>query len=546
MARWAGLILSAWALLVPWRAMCVGTWSSVAPGAIKPVVTLMLLLPDGTVMAAEAGTSSNWYRLTPDVHGSYINGTWSNLHPMNDARQFYASAVLRDGRVFVAGGEYSTGGGGAKAEVYNPANNSWTEIPVPSGLLNTNNGNPGFSDSGCMLLPDGTVMISPVTPAVYGGTVLFDPTSNTLSQGPILTNGAYNTDEQSWVKLPDDSILTFGKDLHSQRYIPSLGQWIPDRDLPVELYNFATEIGAGLLLPDGRAFYLGSTGTNVFYTPSGTTGRGTWTQATNIPGAFCAWDNPAAMTVDGKVLCFFGCGQNPNGIYEFEPAADTFIPAGSWDTSGRPHAMLALPDGNILMGDGLTTVVHVYIPSGAPIPAGKPAISSITANIAGVSYHLTGTKLNGISAGAAFGDDAQMDSNYPLVRLTDSGGDVYYARTYNWSSTGVATGSAVVSTEFAVPGAVPPGTYSLVVVVNGNPSDPVSFIYNGPVWVDFNYTIGAEDGSYAFPFDTLAKGLSAVSSGGTIAIKPGLSHETLTVSTPTTITAVGGSATIGQ
>jgi hypothetical protein len=397
-----------------------------------------------------------------------------------------------------------------------------------------------------MLLADGTVMISPVTPANPGGTVIFDPTSNTFSQGPILTNSAYNTDEQSWVKLPDDSILTFANNFQSQRYIPSLGAWIPDANLSVQLYNFATEIGPGLLLPDGRAFFLGSTGTNVFYTPSGDTTHGKWTQAANTPSPFCAWDNPAAAMVNGKLLCFFGCGQNPNGIYEFDPVADTFTLAGNWDTSGNAHAMLALPDGNILMADGKTQVVHIYIPRGAPLPAGKPAISSITANIAGVSYHLTGTKLNGISAGAAFGDDAQMDSNYPLVRLTDSGGKVFYARTYNWSSTGVMTGSRPVTTEFTVPGTVPPGNYSLVVVANGNPSDPVSFTYNGPVWVDFNYTAGTENGSYAQPYDTLAKGTNNVFSGGTIAMKPGSSLETMAISKPMTITAVGGQATVGH
>lgn len=108
------------------------------------------------------------------------------------------------------------------------------------------------------------------------------------------------------------------------------------------------------------------------------------------------------------------------------------------------------------------------------------------------------------------------------------------------------TGSTPVTTEFAVPGWVPPGTYSLAVIANGNPSDPVSFTYNGPVWVDFNYIVGTENGSYSEPYDTLSKGVSAVSSGGTIAIKPGLSHETMTISAPMTITAVGGAATIGQ
>src|SRR5205085_10169171 len=94
-----------------------------------------------------------------------------------------------------------------------------------------------------------------------------------------------------------------------------------------------------------------------------------------------------------------------------------------------------------------------YQPDGTPLPAGKPTISSISANPDG-SYHLTGTGLNGISVGATYGDDAQMNTNFPLVRLTDSGGNVSYGRTFNWSSTGVQTGSALVSTDFTLPSGV--------------------------------------------------------------------------------------------
>ena len=83
--------------------------------------------------------------------------------------------------------------------------------------------------------------------------------------------------------------------------------------------------------------------------------------------------------------------------------------------------------------------------------------------------------LNGISEGAAYGDDAQMNSNYPLIRMTNAVGNVYYARTFNWSSTGVMTGSAPESTDFTVPAGLPVGTYSLVVVANGISSDPVTF-----------------------------------------------------------------------
>src|ERR1035438_10099120 len=95
--------------------------------------------------------------------------------------------------------------------------------------------------------------------------------------------------------------------------------------------------------------------------------------------------------------------------------------------------MLDLPDGTVLYSH-FGSDLYVYTPDLTPLAAGKPVINNIAANGDG-SFTLTGTGLNGISAGAAYGDDAQMDSDYPLVRFTDGSGKVHYGRTFNWSST---------------------------------------------------------------------------------------------------------------
>ena len=84
-----------------------GTWTQF-PHPAPSSVGLMLLLSDGTVMAQDPDVSDSWYRLTPDGHGSYVNGTWTALAPMHDTRLYFSSDVLKDGRVFVAGGEYGT------------------------------------------------------------------------------------------------------------------------------------------------------------------------------------------------------------------------------------------------------------------------------------------------------------------------------------------------------------------------------------------------------------------------------------------------------
>ena len=136
-----------------------------------------------------------------------------------------------------------------------------------------------------------------------------------------------------------------------------------------------------------------------------------------------------------------------------------------------------------------------------------------------------------------------MNSNYPLVRLTDGSGNVTYARTYNWSSTGVQTGTNLLSVDF--PGPSAGGQYFLVVTASGLASAPVTFL--GAVWVDFNYSTNSPQlGTFAQPFSTLAQGTNAVASGGTISLKPGHSSETMKIAKAMKIIAFGGIATIGR
>ncbi|HTH47273.1 MAG TPA: kelch repeat-containing protein [Candidatus Limnocylindria bacterium] len=489
-----------WSLFVLFLLGCfsagaVGTWRPVTRSAPGPV-SLMLLLSDGTVMAADSDTSSAWYRLTPDIHGNYANGTWTRLASMHDTRLYYSSCMLRDGRVFVAGGEYGTGG--AKSEIYNPLSNLWTQITVPKSLLDPSKDSPevgekqGFYDSPCKILPNGNVLVAPVGAIVTGGSLVYNVLSGSWTSGPKFFRVGYpDQAEASWVKLPDDSILTIDPgSLHSERYIPSLNRWVNDANVPVSIYDeIGTEIGAAVLLPDGRAMFFGGTGQTVFYTPSGTTAAGHWAVGPDIPDGLVAADAPAALLPNGKVLCAFSPSlykdengdvqyPGPTTFYEFDPVTNEFTvtraPTGLVaDYASYEACMLALPNGTILYSS-FDAVVRIYQPDGAPLAAGKPAITGLAQNTDG-SYHLTGTLLNGISEGAAYGDDAQMDSNYPLVRLSNAAGNVYYARTFNWSSTGVRTGDNPATTEFTLPKSLPPvGTYSLVVVANGISSEPIT------------------------------------------------------------------------
>src|SRR5262245_31662140 len=112
-----------------------GTWATLA-NAPPAAVCTTLLLTDGTVLAQGVSTN-HWYRLTPNANGNYHSGTWTTLADSVHAPLYYASGILRDGRVIVAGGEYDAGAMVwlLNVEAYNPVANTWTTLPVPTGWV---------------------------------------------------------------------------------------------------------------------------------------------------------------------------------------------------------------------------------------------------------------------------------------------------------------------------------------------------------------------------------------------------------------------------
>ena len=102
-----------------------------------------------------------------------------------------------------------------------------------------------------------------------------------------------------------------------------------------------------------------------------------------------------------------------------------------------------------------------------------PVVYYVTHEMArGGSNKIYGIRFNGVTQGAAYGDDAQDNTNYPLVRITNSAtGVVTYARTSDWSSVSIAPG-AKSQTKFTVPPGTPAGPSTLVVVANGIASPP--------------------------------------------------------------------------
>jgi len=80
--------------------------------------------------------------------------------------------------------------------------------------------------------------------------------------------------------------------------------------------------------------------------------------------------------------------------------------------------------------------------------------------------------LNGPSDASAYGDDSQSNENFPIVRLQDSSGLVFYCRSRDSTSTNVGS-IPHESVKFTLNPAVTPGVYQLIVSAGGISSSTV-------------------------------------------------------------------------
>src|SRR5215471_360427 len=334
------------------------------------------LLTDGTVMVQQVEASA-WYQLTPDIFGSYVNGTWSQLasFPPDYGPLYYASAVLADGRVIVTGGEYNLSGPAVwsnRGGVYDPLADAWTELSPPEGWSN-------IGDAQSTVLADGTFMLAnPFNTRI----ALLDPA--TLTYTNLNSPKDDRNDEEGWTLLPDGSVLTVDAIAapRSQRYIPSLNQWVDAGSTIVRLEDPGSqELGPAVLRPDGTVFATGATGHNAIYN----TVSGTWSVGPDFPfvegeGQYDIADGPASLLPNGNVLCAASPGifHRPTHFFEFDgqnliQVAD--VPNGPRIPSfaGR---MLLLPTGQVLFTDG-SRDVEVYTASGSFDPASAPTITKV-------------------------------------------------------------------------------------------------------------------------------------------------------------------------
>jgi len=426
---------------------------------------------------------SDWFKLTPDESGHYVTGTWSQIAslPAGYAPEFFASAVLADGRVVIVGGEYNSGTFVLtnQAAIYDPVADTWTSLAAPAGW-------DYIGDSPSVVLPNGQFLVGRKLDTLMA---VLDPATLLWSALGSAGKSDFNA-EEGWTLLPDGSILTIDvkNAPNSERYIPSTGTWISAGTTIVDLhspgagclvygggcYDPPGEIGPAVLRPDGTVFATGAKSTagpghTAIYTPPAiSTDPGAWKTGPDFPNNDNAGDSFAVLLPSGHVLV----EGNSGTLYEFD--GENLTP-GNNVTPGS--SLLVLPTGEVIIG-GAT--VQIYTPSGEPSATWAPAIAAFSASITrGSTYGISGTQFNGLSQAAGYGDENETATNYPLVRITNQAtGHVFYARTHGHSTMAVATGAAIVSTSFDLPAGMETGPSVLEVVANGIPSSSVAITVN--------------------------------------------------------------------
>jgi Galactose oxidase, central domain len=514
-----------------------GSWStfnvpSTSTGTFA--ADIMILLTDGSILVHNASTTSSnlenakqWLRMRPDGQGNYGNPSWGAEINMINARQYFGSGVLPDGRVFAIGGEFSDDpafppgqNDSPLGETFDPQTNKWSQITKPSAFQFVR------GDASSSVLPDGRVLLGGASttepPSTWSNlTAIWDPTDDSWIQaglefGTVSTTTKNDApEEEGFTLLQDGTVVApeVQNAPNSEKYLPSLDKWVTAGSTPDTLV-FQTfqgaivyEIGPAVVLPNGTLFAIGATGQTALYTPnSDPTKPGTWAAGPTFPNdttgngnwaTLTAIDAPACLMPSGKVICVAGSMVGLQGDFfsqgttflEFDPTSSaTTIPSLDEQpgiasgTFTYQCWFILLPTGQLLVS-AATNTLYLYTPdpaTSAPNPAWKPAnISVPNPMVLGRSYTLSGTQINGMSQAVTYGDDGNMATNYPIVQLTNPAtGNVVYLRSYNFSTMGIATGTTVPddleSCTIDIPANLGTGSWNLAVIANGISSDPVA------------------------------------------------------------------------
>jgi hypothetical protein len=367
----------------------------------------------------------------------------------------------------------SVAAGQGYAEIYNPTKDAWTAISPADGSA-----------------------------------------SGTL---PVLTSPELGFELGPAMRLQDGRALVIGANQHTALYNAANNNWAAGPDIHGRLSNpfgtlrhasFGADDAPAALMPNGHVLLAADAGPNPI--PSnGDTTAGT-AIISNIPstaGLQVSWavsqadgttsvipPNTVITSIDSRhqihisanaaasaqqiSLVFGGEFSSPTQLFDFDPKENSISPVNPpLNDPNLPTfaafvtRMLVLPNGQVLFNDGLGNQLYAYTSRGSTNRAYLPVVERVQRGEDGV-FTLTGRQLNGPSDASGYGDDSQSNENFPIIRLQNSSGLVFYCRSTDWTSTDVGP-IPHERVKFTLNPAVTPGVYQLIVSAGGVSSSPV-------------------------------------------------------------------------
>ena len=154
---------------------------------------------------AQGVAPSDWYKLTPDINGNYLNGTLTQIASLPSAYSplYFSSEILNDGRLLIEGDEYNFNNSvwTTMGAIYDPVANTWAMRTPPAGWGR-------IGDAEAIMLADGTYMQSSCCDSGFKFAFLAPPYTDGSWTSFTGQGKADSYDEEGFTILPNNKILT--------------------------------------------------------------------------------------------------------------------------------------------------------------------------------------------------------------------------------------------------------------------------------------------------------------------------------------------------
>ncbi len=408
------------------------TSNSLTPARSLPTATLRA---DGNVLVSGGGTGSTATDLFDSTALSFTSAS-----PLLAGRSGQTSTLLPNGLMLIAGGTTDGSTALATAELYNPADGSFTV----TGTLKQarRNHRAVLLDTGKVLLLGGTGLSS---------AELYDPATGVFA---VTGSMASVRDSASASRLPDGRILVAGGSNGSSRlttaeiFDPATGSFSTAGSmLKARQFHTATTLPSGQILFAGGTGST-STGSAELFNPSQQrfTSTGDMIQPRQ--------EHVAVLLAGGMVLLAGGNSGVSNTAIDqaelFDPSQGTFLKTDFMSTTGAPTtgaAATILPSGKVLVTGGTSNGTAVVAGSEIYTPTDGLTAMAADATLTAPAYAAqAATSVAAHVTAAANARYIWMVTNGTLVS-----GQGTPSVTFNMAATGNATLDVLIVTDRLVP-----------------------------------------------------------------------------------------------